>query len=68
MNAAALAAALSGIGGGGSGAGHMERAPGPSLAEVLNPETIIPLMQQPGMLEQLSQYLPVSPRHPVRQP
>ena len=63
MNAAALAAALSGIGGGSSaaGAGHMEKAPGPSLAEVLNPETIIPLMRQPGMLEQLSQYLPVSP-------
>ena len=63
MNAAALAAALSGIGGGDSagGAGHMEKAPGPNLAEVLNPETIIPLMRQPGMLEQLSQYLPVSP-------
>ena len=63
MNAAALAAALSGIGGGDSagGAGHMEKAPGPSLAEVLNPETIIPLMRQPGMLEQLSQYLPVRP-------
>ena len=64
VNAAALAAALSGIGSGSSAgrAGHMEKAPGPSLAEVLNPETIIPLMRQPGMLEQLSQYLPVSPR------
>ena len=61
VNAAALAAALSGIGGGNSGARHMEKAPGPNLAEVLNPETIIPLMQQPGVLEQLSQYLPVSP-------
>ena len=63
MNAAALAAALSGIGGGGGTgrAGQMEKAPGPTLAEVLNPETIIPLMRQPGMLEQLSQYLPVSP-------
>ncbi|CAK0773278.1 hypothetical protein CVIRNUC_004048 [Coccomyxa viridis] len=64
VNAAALAAALSGIGGGDSagGAGHMEKAPGPSLAEVLNPETIIPLMRQPGMLEQLSQYLPEEQR------
>ena len=54
VNAAALVAALSGIGGGSGGAGQMQRAPGPSLAEVLNPETIIPLLRQPGMLEQVS--------------
>ena len=59
MNAAALAAALSGMGGASSSAMQMQRAPGPSLAEVLNPETIIPLLRQPGMLEKLAQYLPV---------
>ena len=59
VNAAALAAALSGMGGAGSAMQHSQRAPGPSLAEVLNPETIIPLLRQPGMLEQLAQYLPV---------
>ena len=62
VNAAALAAALSGIGGGSSSSAmQMQRAPGPSLAEVLNPETIIPLLRQPGMLEKLEQYLPVIP-------
>lgn len=60
VNAAALAAALSGIGGSSGGAAmQMQRAPGPSLAEVLNPETVIPLLRQPGMLEKLAQYLPV---------
>lgn len=60
MNAAALAAALSGIGGGGSSSAmQMQRAPGPSLAEVLNTETITPLLRQPGMLEKLAQFLPV---------
>ena len=60
VNAAALAAALSGIGGGSSSSAmQMQRAPGPSLAEVLNTETITPLLRQPGMLEKLAQYLPV---------
>jgi hypothetical protein len=48
-------------GAGSAGQMQMQRAPGPSLAEVLNPETIIPLLRQPGMLEKLAQYLPVRP-------
>lgn len=50
-------------GAGSNGQMQMQRAPGPSLAEVLNPETMILLLRQPGMLEKLAQYLPVRPPH-----
>ena len=50
-------------GAGSTGQMQMQRAPGPSLAEVLNPETMILLLRQPGMLEKLAQYLPVRPPH-----
>ncbi|KAL3150071.1 hypothetical protein ABBQ38_013417 [Trebouxia sp. C0009 RCD-2024] len=42
---------------------QMAKASGPSLAEVLKPEVILPLLQEPGMLEQLAQYLPEEHRN-----
>eukprot|EP00899_Mesostigma_viride_P011779 jgi/Mesvir1/20601/Mv14834-RA.1 len=35
---------------------------GPSLAEILTPDTILPLLQNPSIREQLAQYLPESNR------
>ena len=51
IEALALAAALA--------AQQAQRAPGPSLAEVLTPEVLIPLVSEPGVLERLSPHLPV---------
>ena len=66
IDALALAAALAGAADSSSGAGsaqqHMQRAPGPSLAEVLTPEVLIPLVSEPGVLERLSAHLPVRPQ------
>lgn len=60
MDAKALAAALGSISG-----GHvqMQRASGPSLADVLTPEVIIPLLREPGVLERLAHHLPVRQLH-----
>lgn len=63
IDALALAAALAGAAGG-SGAGaaqQMQHAPGPSLAEVLTPEVLIPLVSEPGVLQRLAPHLPVRP-------
>ena len=57
MNAAALAAALSG-----DGRRQQQRdanAEGARAQPGRDPETIIPLLRQPGMLDKLAQYLPV---------
>lgn len=53
QNAQQAAAALS----------QMARASGPSLAEVLKPEVVIPLLQEAGMLEQLAEHLPEEHRN-----
>ncbi|DBA85473.1 TPA: hypothetical protein ACH3X2_000421 [Trebouxia sp. C0005] len=42
---------------------QMARASGPSLAEVLKPEVIVPLLQEPGMLEHLAEHLPEEHRN-----
>ncbi|CAL8470166.1 g9708 [Coccomyxa elongata] len=60
VDAKALAAALGNIS---SGRVQMQRAPGPSLADVLTPEVIIPLLHQPGVLERLAPYLPEEHRN-----
>lgn len=64
VDARALAAALGSIGSGGMGQQQQQqrmlRAPGPSLAEVLTPEVMLPLLRQPGTLERLAPFLPVS--------
>lgn len=41
---------------------RMSRAPGPSLSEVLKPEVLAPLLQDPEVLERLSSYLPEEQR------
>ena len=56
VDARALAAALGNIS---SGQMQMQRAPGPTLADVLTPEVIIPLLRQRGVLERLAPHLPV---------
>lgn len=40
----------------------MARAPGPGLSEVLKPEVLAPLLQDPEVLERLSTYLPEEQR------
>eukprot|EP00878_Enallax_costatus_P011615 GHUV01012124.1.p1 GENE.GHUV01012124.1~~GHUV01012124.1.p1 ORF type:complete len:237 (+),score=80.45 GHUV01012124.1:1179-1889(+) len=43
---------------------EMAVAPGPGLSEVLKPEVLAPLLQDPEMLERLSSYLPEEQRSP----
>jgi hypothetical protein len=38
---------------------QVQRALGPSLADVLTPDLILPLLSEPGVLERLAPYLPV---------
>ncbi|KAL0020885.1 hypothetical protein WJX77_006881 [Trebouxia sp. C0004] len=79
ISAANLASVLRNIGvpGGGGASGRdnersqqaaaamaqMARASGPSLAGVLKPEVIVPLLQEPGMLEHLAEHLPEEHRN-----
>lgn len=76
ISAADLASVLRNIGvpgGGGASGGANERArqaaaamargSGPSLAEVLKPQVIVPLLQEPGMLEHLAEHLPEEHRN-----
>ena len=58
IDARALAAALAGAASG-SLQQQVQRAPGPSLTEVLTPEIMIPLLKEPGVLERLAPYMPV---------
>eukprot|EP00898_Chlorokybus_atmophyticus_P008558 jgi/Chlat1/8703/Chrsp88S08070 len=56
--AAALSAAAQATG------GHQQQQPGPSLADVLTPEVVLPMLQDPEMHERLAAYLPDSMRSP----
>ncbi|KAG2498578.1 hypothetical protein HYH03_003329 [Edaphochlamys debaryana] len=57
---AQLAAAQGGLG----GRRRAVAAPGPSLADVLRPETLGPLLREPGVLEALGPHLPEEHRTP----
>lgn len=54
VDTSALAASILARMGGGAAA----EAAGPSLAEVLRPETLIPLARSPDMLERLAPHMP----------
>ena len=45
--------------------GIPKRPPGPSLAQILEPDILLRYVQQPGMLERLAEYLPESQRQRI---
>ncbi|KAK3237244.1 hypothetical protein CYMTET_52666 [Cymbomonas tetramitiformis] len=65
VDQAALAGALAAAAGGMGGMGGMQQqvASGPSLAEVLKPEVLLPLATLPGLQERLTEFLPAEHRH-----
>ena len=61
----ALAAALLSSAFGMPMEGIPKSPPGPSLAQVLEPDIFVRYVQQPGMLERLAEYLPESQRQRI---